>query len=139
WAAPTPCRRRCCAGPSGSGACHASRCHTSWRASCCTSSCIARTRSVAGSRIIADPELTAADRAALLGLARATLVAHLVGLLLPQVAAEYHWGPETFLAAGCRKAGLAPDAWREAGTEVVTFQADVFGETGAAGRGRGEA
>ncbi|PYP28296.1 MAG: hypothetical protein DMD51_00780 [Gemmatimonadetes bacterium] len=62
-----------------------------------------------------------------------------VGLLLPQVAAEYHWGPETFLAAGCRKAGLAPDAWREAGTEVVTFQADVFGETGAAGRGRGEA
>src|SRR5256886_869319 len=62
-----------------------------------------------------------------------------VGLLLPQVAAEYHWGPETFLAAGGRKAGLAPDAWRAAGTEVVTFQADVFGETGAAGRGRGEA
>src|SRR5439155_859478 len=34
-----------------------------------------------------------------------------VGLLLPQVATEYHWGPEAFLAATCRKAGLPPDAW----------------------------
>ena len=52
----------------------------------------------------------------------------LVGLLLPQVAHEYHWGPDAFLAAACRKAGLPPDAWREPGTEVFTFQADVFGE-----------
>ena len=51
-----------------------------------------------------------------------------VGLLLPQVATEYHWGPEAFLAATCRKAGLPPDAWREPDTEVLTFQADVFGE-----------
>ncbi|HYT69790.1 MAG TPA: AmmeMemoRadiSam system protein A [Gemmatimonadales bacterium] len=51
-----------------------------------------------------------------------------VGLLLPQVATEYHWGPEAFLAAACRKAGLPPDAWREPDTEVLTFQADVFGE-----------
>jgi uncharacterized protein len=52
----------------------------------------------------------------------------LVGLLLPQVAHEYDWGPEAFLSAACRKAGLPPDAWREPGTEVFTFQADVFGE-----------
>ena len=51
-----------------------------------------------------------------------------IALLLPQVAREYHWGPEAFLAAACRKAGLSPDAWREPGTEVFTFQADVFGE-----------
>lgn len=53
----------------------------------------------------------------------------LAALLLPQVAREYHWGPEAFLAATCRKAGLTPDAWREPGTAVFTFQADVFGET----------
>jgi AmmeMemoRadiSam system protein A len=51
-----------------------------------------------------------------------------VGLLLPQVATEYRWGPEAFLAATCRKAGLPPQAWREPDTEVLTFQADVFGE-----------
>jgi uncharacterized protein (TIGR00296 family) len=52
-----------------------------------------------------------------------------IALLLPQVAREYHWGSEAFLAATCRKAGLPPDAWREPPTEVLTFQADVFGET----------
>jgi AmmeMemoRadiSam system protein A len=51
-----------------------------------------------------------------------------VGLMLPQVAAEHHWDSEALLAATCRKAGLAPVAWREPGTEVLTFQADVFGE-----------
>jgi len=55
----------------------------------------------------------------------------LIALLLPQVGREYHWGPEAFLAATCRKAGLPPDAWQEPGTEVYTFQADVFGETEA--------
>jgi AmmeMemoRadiSam system protein A len=58
-----------------------------------------------------------------------------MALLLPQVAPEYHWGPEAFLAATARKAGLAPDAWREPGTDVFTFQADVFGEEG---RGTGD-
>ena len=53
-------------------------------------------------------------------------------ILLPQVAPEQRWGPDAFLAAACRKAGLAPDAWREPGTEVFTFQADVFGELGEA-------
>jgi AmmeMemoRadiSam system protein A len=58
-----------------------------------------------------------------------------VGLLLPQVARDHHWGPEALLAATCRKAGLPPEAWREPGTELFTFQADVFGETGVEGRG----
>lgn len=52
------------------------------------------------------------------------------GLLLPQVAPEHGWGPEVFLAATCRKAGLAPDAWRDPRTEVFVFQAQVFGEGG---------
>lgn len=50
------------------------------------------------------------------------------GLLLPQVAVERGWGPDLFLAAACRKAGLVGDAWRDAGTEVLTFRAEVFGE-----------
>ncbi|HEY6156767.1 MAG TPA: AmmeMemoRadiSam system protein A [Gemmatimonadales bacterium] len=58
-----------------------------------------------------------------------------VGLLLPQVARDHHWGPDALLAAACRKAGLPPEAWREPGTELFTFQADVFGETGDEGRG----
>jgi AmmeMemoRadiSam system protein A len=51
-----------------------------------------------------------------------------VGVLLPQVATEHGLGPEAFLAAACRKAGLGPQAWREPGAHVFTFQADVFGE-----------
>ena len=53
------------------------------------------------------------------------------GLLLPQVATEHRWGPDAFLSATCRKAGLAVDAWREPGTRVFTFQAEVFGEADA--------
>jgi AmmeMemoRadiSam system protein A len=51
-----------------------------------------------------------------------------LGLLLPQVALEQGWTAEAFLSATCRKAGLAADAWRQGGVEVLTFQADVFGE-----------
>lgn len=50
------------------------------------------------------------------------------GVLLPQVAAEHGFGPEAFLDAVCRKAGLAPGSWREPGTQVFTFTADVFVE-----------
>ncbi|NPV04256.1 MAG: AmmeMemoRadiSam system protein A [Syntrophaceae bacterium] len=50
------------------------------------------------------------------------------GLLLPQVATEWRWDRETFLRETCRKAGLAPDAWRDPGTEIYLFSADVFGE-----------
>jgi uncharacterized protein (TIGR00296 family) len=50
------------------------------------------------------------------------------GLLLPQVAPEQGWGAGPFLDATCEKAGLPPGAWREPGTRVLTFQADVFDE-----------
>lgn len=48
------------------------------------------------------------------------------GLLLPQVAVEQGWDRETFLRQACRKAGLPPDAWRDADTELFVFTADVF-------------
>jgi len=51
------------------------------------------------------------------------------GLLLPQVAVEYRWDAETFLDTACRKAGLAAGCWREPGTNISTFSAEVFGET----------
>lgn len=47
------------------------------------------------------------------------------GLLLPQVAVEYGWDRETFLAHACRKAGLAPDAWREPETRIFRFTAEI--------------
>jgi AmmeMemoRadiSam system protein A len=50
------------------------------------------------------------------------------GLLLPQVAAERHWSAERFLTEACGKAGLAPDAWRNSGTEIFVFTAEVFSE-----------
>jgi len=48
------------------------------------------------------------------------------GLLLPQVATEYRWDRETFLEETCRKAGLPKNAWREKGTEIYIFSADIF-------------
>jgi len=50
------------------------------------------------------------------------------GCFLPQVATETGWSKEEFLSYCCsHKAGLPPDAWKEAGTEVYLFTADVFG------------
>jgi AmmeMemoRadiSam system protein A len=50
------------------------------------------------------------------------------GCFLPQVATETGWSKEEFLSYCCaHKAGLAPDAWRQAKTEVYLFTADVFG------------
>lgn len=49
------------------------------------------------------------------------------GLLLPQVPLENGWDRETFLAQGCLKAGLPPDAWRR-GAQVFIFEAVVFRE-----------
>ena len=48
------------------------------------------------------------------------------GLLLPQVATEYGWDRESFLAQTCAKAGLAPDAWRK-GARIELFTAEVIG------------
>lgn len=50
------------------------------------------------------------------------------GLLLPQVAPEWGWDRETFLAQTCRKAGLSPEQWRH-GAKLEAFTAEVFGET----------
>ena len=49
------------------------------------------------------------------------------GLLLPQVAIEHGWDRETLLEQTCRKAGLAPDAWRKAAT-IEVFTAEVFSD-----------
>ncbi len=49
------------------------------------------------------------------------------GLLLPQVATEWHFDAATFLAHTCRKAGLPPDAWTR-GARMWRFEAEVFGE-----------
>lgn len=48
------------------------------------------------------------------------------GLLLPQVATEWHMDRETFLAHTCAKAGLPTDCWRN-GATVYRFAAEVFG------------
>lgn len=50
------------------------------------------------------------------------------GLLLPQVATEYGWDRETFLAEVSRKAGMAPTAWKERDAKLFTFTAEVFHE-----------
>ena len=50
------------------------------------------------------------------------------GLLLPQVAMEYHWDARTFLEQTCVKAGLPPDAWKEK-INLYAFEAQVFSET----------
>ena len=50
------------------------------------------------------------------------------GLLLPQVATEWRWDRETFLAQTCHKAGLPRDAWKR-GAKVWRFEAEVFGES----------
>jgi len=50
------------------------------------------------------------------------------GCFLPQVAEEAGWSKEEFLSYCCaHKAGLAPDAWKDAETEVYLFTAEVFG------------
>ena len=48
------------------------------------------------------------------------------GLLLPQVATEWEWDAETFVARTCEKAGLPLDAWKN-GAALWRFEAEVFG------------
>jgi len=50
------------------------------------------------------------------------------GLLLPQVAVEYRWDRTTFLQQTCCKAGLPPDAWKDADTRIYTFTAEIFSD-----------
>jgi AmmeMemoRadiSam system protein B/AmmeMemoRadiSam system protein A len=49
------------------------------------------------------------------------------GVLLPQVPVDNGWDRETFLAQGCVKAGLPPDAWKR-GAKLSVFEAIVFHE-----------
>jgi AmmeMemoRadiSam system protein A len=48
------------------------------------------------------------------------------GILLPQVAVEYSWGQETFLAQVCRKAGFDTGAWKSPGAQLYAFEGSVF-------------
>jgi len=57
------------------------------------------------------------------------------GLLLPQVAMEYHWDAQTFLEQTCVKAGLREDAWKEK-INLFAFEAQVFSETDLKRRNR---
>jgi AmmeMemoRadiSam system protein A len=50
------------------------------------------------------------------------------GVLLPQVAAEWGWSREEFLAETCHKAGLPEHAWKDPRTEISTFTAQIFHE-----------
>lgn len=51
------------------------------------------------------------------------------GVFLPQVATETGWSKDEFLSNLCsHKAGLAPDAWKDKDTEILTFTAEVFSE-----------
>lgn len=50
------------------------------------------------------------------------------GVLLPQVAPEHAWDRDRLLSEGCRKADLAPDAWRRGVIQLLTFEAEIFGD-----------
>lgn len=49
------------------------------------------------------------------------------GCFLPEVATDQGWGVQEFLSYCCaHKAGLAPDAWRQPGTDVYLFTSEKF-------------
>ncbi len=50
------------------------------------------------------------------------------GLLLPQVAVDQAWTRDQYLHWLCRKAELPDGAWLEPGTELLGFEAEVWGE-----------
>ncbi len=50
------------------------------------------------------------------------------GVLLPQVASEYGWDRETFLAQTCIKAGLKMDAWRDQEADIYIFSGQILNE-----------
>lgn len=55
------------------------------------------------------------------------------GVLLPQVATQYGWTREKYLAEICRKAGLPEDAWKDKDTRLFSFEAIVFSNDSVAG------
>jgi AmmeMemoRadiSam system protein A len=50
------------------------------------------------------------------------------GTLLPQVAEAEGWNREVFLSHTCIKAGLSPDAYKQDGTDIFVYTAEVFSE-----------
>lgn len=50
------------------------------------------------------------------------------GVLLPQVATQFGWNALRFLEETCVKAGLSQHAWKEPGTRIQAFTAEVFSE-----------
>ena len=51
------------------------------------------------------------------------------GILLPQVAIQFGWTAERFLAETCVKAGFERYSWKDPGTRIYAFTAEVFSET----------
>jgi hypothetical protein len=47
-------------------------------------------------------------------------------VLLPQVAARHGWNRDTLLAELCGKAGLPPDAWRDAAALLLAFTIETI-------------
>ncbi len=56
------------------------------------------------------------------------------GLLLPQVALEWNFTPQTFLEAVCEKAGLPKDFWKSPSAQLWTFGAEIYAEKLPGGR-----
>lgn len=50
------------------------------------------------------------------------------GVLLPQVATQFRWPAARFLEETCAKAGFERDAWKDPGTRIEAFTAEVFAE-----------
>jgi AmmeMemoRadiSam system protein A len=50
------------------------------------------------------------------------------GLLLPQVAVEYHWDSITFLEMTCQKAGIPSNSWQDKSTIIKIFSAEIFSD-----------
>ena len=48
------------------------------------------------------------------------------GVLLPQVAVRHRLNAEQFLAETCKKAQIAPDAWRDPDANLFGFTCEVF-------------
>jgi len=52
------------------------------------------------------------------------------GVLLPQVAQQFGWTAERLLEETCQKADLERDDWKQPGTRVQGFTAEIFSEAG---------
>ncbi len=54
-------------------------------------------------------------------------------VFLPQVARLQRWDRDTLLSELCLKALLPPEAWKQPGTILMLFEAEVFSDESAAG------